>query len=408
MTNNLPTFNRELPTGDVVKMVASNIRQERTGLHSKVTILLNNRMVVFSTFNTDKDEERTRLSNAAFKYLSPVLQEAYPLPQLKHDLDKFCDEYWDTYLGALIPEPTRGGGLMPLEFALEPYIVQGGGTILFAPPGRGKSFTALLMAVSIDNGVSELWKVAKPRPVLYINLERSVYTMRRRLGPVNTALGLMPDHPLWMVHRRGRSLADIMDEVGRLVQDQKIEVIVLDSISRAGMGAMVEDRPMNRIIDGLNNLCETWLALAHTPRADDTHAYGNIMLDAGADVTVRMLTDARENELGIGLEIKKANDMGKRDIETLRLTFDQEYGLKGVEKAKFSDYPRLIASVEDDFTESLFQYTFEKQPVCADEAAAALHKDRSYISKLWSKDNRYQIIKRQDRKVYYGIKKEFY
>ena len=35
-----------------------------------------------------------------------------------------------------------------------------------------------------------------------------------------------------------------------------------------------------------NSLCESWVAIAHTPRADASHVFGSVMFEAAADVVV--------------------------------------------------------------------------------------------------------------------------
>mgnify|MGYP001573377695 CR=1 FL=1 len=74
-------------------------------------------------------------------------------------------------------------------YILWPYIVREGGAVLCGPPGCGKGYIALLMAVSTDAGVSTIWPVQQAR-VLLVNLRRSDESLRQRLGNVNAALGL--------------------------------------------------------------------------------------------------------------------------------------------------------------------------------------------------------------------------
>ena len=71
------------------------------------------------------------------------------------------------------------------NFDLAPYIVKGGGTILFGPPERMKTMTAMTMAICIDAGLSYPFASVSQSPVLYVNLERPAESMQRRLGCLN-------------------------------------------------------------------------------------------------------------------------------------------------------------------------------------------------------------------------------
>jgi len=64
----------------------------------------------------------------------------------------------------------------------------------------------MAMAVSVDAGCSEIWNVEQANS-LYINLERSERSMVKRLGGINTALGLDPARSLPFLNVRGQTLS---------------------------------------------------------------------------------------------------------------------------------------------------------------------------------------------------------
>src|SRR6185436_19251129 len=292
---------------------AEAIHQERTGVHARVAIGYHGVELAWSTFNVERDEDRVRLANSAHKHLNGQAQE-YPASYLKNDLDKFCRGLWEAHIGDMAPEWLAGTPEpVPPRFALAPFILEGGGTIVFAHPGRGKSYLTGLMAVSIDAGTEvppsmRLWQVRQQR-VLLINLERGRLSVQNRLGNINAALGLPRTRRLLTMNQRGRSLQEIIGAARRAVRDHGVGLVLLDSISRAGMGDLTENNAVNRIIDGLNGLSETWLGIAHAPRGSDEHVFGGIHFDAGADVIVRLLSQQEEwGPLGVGIQIVKEND----------------------------------------------------------------------------------------------------
>lgn len=224
------------------------------------------------------------------------------------------------------PDP----GARPAPFVIDGLVVEGGGTILHGLPKRGKSQAALAMTVAIDAGLpSGVFRVARARPCLYINLERSRDSMLARLARINSALGLDARRPLRFIHARGKGLAAILPKVRKAVKDHGIEVVVLDSISRGGFGDLNANQVGNAWIDAMNGLSVAWVAIGHQPRPREDggppHLYGSIFQDAGADVLVSLQSKAVEgNRLLVTLTVSDANDFAKPDPIDLTYEFDGE------------------------------------------------------------------------------------
>src|SRR5580765_2847992 len=124
--------------GLTLQLVADDVREERTGIHAKLKILGNDAVLAYSSFNVDRDEDRVRLANSAYKHLDR-LKTIYPPTHLKNDLDQFCLNLWDVKMLEFAPEMLAGTLVpTPPDLVLDPFIIRGGGTIIFAPPGRGK------------------------------------------------------------------------------------------------------------------------------------------------------------------------------------------------------------------------------------------------------------------------------
>lgn len=386
-----------------ILFTASEIRRERTGVHATVEIAEDTTLLAYDTFNVARDPERTRLANSAHRGLTSLVRELYYKEYLKHDLDLFCRELWDTFLSALVPEPSLPD-TQPQEttFIVRPYVVEGGGTILFAPPGTGKSYTAQLMAVSVHYGAGDIWPVTQTT-ALMVNLERSRGSLLRRLNGVNLALGLSPDSGMLLLHARGRSLADIRDVIAETIKRHNVGFLVVDSISRAGVGDLTENRPANTTIDLLNGLCPTWLALAHTPRQDSSHIYGGIHFDAGADVLVQLVSERKESTLGVGLQVTKANDIALAPLRVWAYEFD-DYGLSSVRNAKRAEFLEL----EGKKTISLPNEVFELMKIWghgdASTVAEELGRSRQNVSDILRKDNRYQFLRREGKQTIYAVK----
>jgi hypothetical protein len=216
---------RNLPIAEKVRLSlrAGDIHRERTGVHARLEIAANGRVLAWGLINTDRDEDRVRLTNSAARLLNNGHGDIYTKEFLKKDVDDFCRKLWDAEVARFEPAYDAGLEPAPPDFILEPFILRGGGTICFAPPGRGKSWTTMLMAVSIDAGISNVWPVTQAK-VLILNLERSRTQYMRRIGAINRALGLPQSRPIAVLHARGRSLRDVIESARRLELTKKNDI----------------------------------------------------------------------------------------------------------------------------------------------------------------------------------------
>ena len=315
---------------------ASNIRKARTGIHARIDVLLGPHLLGYDTFNIERHADRGRLANACGT-------KDFPKDVVRMHVDRFCAEVWPVWVAQFKPQELVPNldNLKAVQYLLKPYIVEGAGSILFAPPGQGKSYLALLMAQSINQGVSPIWRTEQRR-VLYLNLERSAQSLERRLLLVNQALGLEAEAPMLMANARGKTLAHVAESLGR-----EFDMVVLDSLSRSGAGSMVDDEVANSIMDTVNGLAETWLVIAHTPRSDNTHTFGSQMFDGAADLTLSLKSVRNANDvMGVQIEGHKANDVPVPKPLTYAMSFD-EYGLKEFRTALASEFPGLAEETED-------------------------------------------------------------
>ncbi len=378
---------------------AENVRKEGKGIFAKVSVFQNDLLLAYDTFNITRDGERRKLAESATKGLRGILREEL---DLKRSLDLFADAAWKTLVEQRMGEPLIGfETTAPPNFALNPYILEGGGTILFAPPGAGKSWTAMLMAASIDNGINSLWPVTQAK-VLFVNLERSRELMRRRLAQVNHTLGLHAEQPMLFINMRGWPLQDVAEAAKATMKKYGAEVLFLDSISRSGLGDLNDNVAANRIVDTLNQISPTWLAVGHAPRATSDHLYGSVHFDAGADIIVQTLSQPKENALGIGLQITKANDTATGCLSCYALEF-KEYGLSNARKAGFRDFPEMSRGMKRNALDDIIDYVSEQGEATATETAEALKLSRQYVSEQFNRSGRFAKADKRGKEQPYRL-----
>ncbi len=395
----------EIPeTGSHILFRVRDPRKERTGIHGTVAIMHGDILLSWSRLNVERDEDRTRLANSAHRNLPPLDRNAWPNGHLKHALDLFCAGLWQQHVRDIAGELMEGDpDIGPPKQIVGPFIIQGGGTIIYAPPGRGKSYIALLMAVSLDASCDKVWPVRESRRTVYINMERSRDSMRHRLARVNLALGLDSRRPLTFVNARGRSLADIADGLRYTIKEHGIEALFLDSISRAGYGDLREGDVATRIVDALNGLCPTWCSLAHTPRANEEHVYGSIHFEAGEDIGVRLLTQAGEGMSGVGLEISKANDLAKPPMAAYALTWGPD-GLEDIRPARRHEFPEIEAGKALNLTEEITEYLLMVGSATGSQVAGAIGRSRQKVASTLYNVPLFVVARKEGKQVFYGVK----
>jgi len=408
-----------LPTGDTILYLASDARRERTGFHAKISIAFNNATLEYDTFNIGRSEDRGRLAKAAHAHLEgSIAEETYSLLTMRRDLGSFCDAFPTYYevsrLVEDMPDIDVDAPITPLTILLNPYIVEGAGTIIFSPPGGGKTYTGMTMGLMLGTGRSDLWPVSQARPVLWVNLERDGDSIKRRLQMLCRAFNIRGrQHQMAFLHAKGLSFLAVHRRVKAWTREHPTGVVFLDSISRTGQGSMKEDDVANRIIDMLNGAARTWIALGHTPRADDDHQYGNIMFDAGEDIGVKLSSEERQDGdeliLGVSLIIKKSNDGLKG--QPFYMAFDFKNGeLWLVHGARDSDFPKLLVAIPRSEEQKIIDYLLEYTKGTATQVSAATGVSRPNVSSYLSHGDRF--VKLGQGKVgdasgvWYGLKAE--
>jgi len=281
----------------------------------------------------DRREDRNRLANAALVAaegleLGPLPEELRKNQASLHSLFReVLDVAWAAWAEVHAAEMVGGSEFdTPPDWLVPNYLLRESGTIMFSGPGNGKSTFGLLMAQSMqhaDDVTTNLFNATKAN-VLYLNLERSKQSMMDRLARVNTVLGLERTAQLPMINAKGKSLTAVYDIAMSAVEAMKIDVVMLDSLSRAGAGSMVKDDDANAIMDMLNAF-PGWLAIAHTPHHDQMKVFGSQMLTAAADMEVALLS--REFRAGVTSTILvpvKANDVPKASPRLWELRYQPE------------------------------------------------------------------------------------
>ena len=353
-----------------------DLRQEKTGIHGRLEVYLNDELVGYDNFNFEKSAQRKAFCGDLVKDKGlGGLSAIYDRDDLTRDMTTFTFDAWPIHVQeGITADMVYGDPTQEVEQYVDNLIIKGGGTIVNALPKKGKSFISMAMAVSVDAGNNTLFST-KQGNTLYVNLERNASSMKRRLAGINLALGLDYDRPLRFLNVRGKSLLDIIDSVRWQIKEYDIKLIVVDSISRAGMGSLVEDHSAMRITDELNKLVEetdrSWLGIAHRSWGNQ-HVFGSVHFLAACDVMVDI--DSAHNdfskELGIKLSVSGQNDLPPSPPKIVALSFDS-MGVNRMRRASEDEFPEL-SEEEDLNVERINKYLSAKGKQKGPDIAKAL------------------------------------
>lgn len=403
-------------TSGIISFFAENVRRENTGLHATVYMIYRDvmeaepKVIGYDTFNLQRADPRNKLCRDAYKQVGNIFKAEYSQLAMQNDFTMFCIGLEEAMLSNSNAEELDGNeDPQAPPYILNPYVIESAGTILYGPPGRGKSYMAILMAISIDAGHNGFWPI-RQKKAMFVNLERSRASVRDRIGMINRRLGLDPRRPLLTLNARGKSLVEVKSRCHYAVMKKNVEIMILDSISRTGYGALNEDKTANTIIDTLSSICQSWIGIAHTPRADETHVFGSMHFEGGMDVGVQMLSQAEDTKLGVGLKITK-NNYGKliREPDIIAFEFG-DYLLVDIRRAEAGEFAEIEASRERGMLGRIRDYIsdMDTKKASAGEIAEALEMDRSRVSRILKNEKHFVNLGRTegDRKIYYGIKSD--
>ena len=372
--------------------------------HATLVIELDGRVLAWGDIAVARDDQRIQMIKSAFEQLDQGV--VYHLSEicLKRKLDEFCRTIHLSRRHPVQAEPMSGDPEKEsARHVLTPFIPEAGGAFLYGPPESGKSWIALVCAVSIDAGASRLWAVHRTR-TLFVNLERSANSIAGRLAGVNRVLGLPVDRGLFCLNARGHDLASVTGALQSAIREG-VGCVVLDSVSRAGYGDLTTDETANQIVNALNQLGVPWLAVAHTPRADSSHIFGSVHFEAGADVMVRLESELSPGGTrGIRLEITKANDFARPPAQVLALEFDPEAGLERVRPASSGEFPTLGRTLRFPRLHEIRSHLLDRGKATTTGIANALNMDASNVSKhLRQHPDIFVETERSGREVYYSV-----
>ena len=404
-----------------IRFIADNIRVDRAHPYAKVSVLFNSQVLDEDDLALDKRESRTRLINSAHKaYMKlPLDIPDYHEATASNDMLMFCRDAYDKWSSSVEVTMTHGTPPTPTPWLVEPFILEDAGTILFASPGTGKSWFALLLAVCLDSGKQGIITPTYGNVnVLYVNLERSEKALGMRLGMLNEALSLERTRPLRMVHARGKTLRGLSTSIRTIIDKEEIDLVILDSLSRSG-ASLIDDVQVNKTMDTLNSFQCAWFAIGHTARnGGGSNVFGSIMQDAAADAIFRLEGAHQGDVMFQRLTLTKANDFNLEEpiayrwVMPKKQTSDGDWytDIQGIYHMAPEDFPEPEEPEEKgakqpELSTEQLDYIWNEGSVTPSQFAEYYEKSVSWASRILASSN--HLTSEQEGKYKkYSVRKE--
>ncbi len=234
--------------------------------------------------------------------------------------------------------------------------IPAGTMLFFGKPKKGKSFLALMVAMSVAAGQKVFGKEAKQRRVLYMGLEDSVRRLQRRVKGCANALQIPHEDFSSRLHvttTSNRLDTGLMDELkGWMEKHSDTGLIVVDMLKKvtaANQGKNLYEEQA-QVGDTLTRFCHQYPELAimvvhHSRKAETDDPFDMVSGTTGLSGSYDSLAAITDTEGGRMLHIT-GRDIENRDIP-LKMNDAGMYTLEGVDpeeerQASMSDTRRKV------------------------------------------------------------------
>ena len=232
-------------------------------------------------------------------------------------IEDACDRVMDTVKGRVSPV-MLGNNPPSLErpkFQVSPLLPSRQPTLLWGNSDIGKSWVAVYLAACVENRVTHNGLTADLGRVMFVDYETTAEAIEERVRAVRAGLGdLVADDWELRYETATSPLVDLVDELGRYVSDEKIDLVIIDSLGLALGGIVNESENVVQLFQALRELDCTTLLIDHQGKGEDAKERGAIGSSYKRHYS-RSEWEMRRSEDGdnfnVGLYCRKANGSRK-------------------------------------------------------------------------------------------------
>ena len=314
---------------------AAKLSEKGEGAPAEVSIAASEnggtpQVIKWAQLNLKADQTRERLAKR--------LSERWPGPDWDILLEQFCYRVLvELRRGEPVEEIVAGEGYegQPPSFLLSPIILENDPTMLYARGGVGKSWAALVLALTLQlpwrNNPLNLRPPDHVTNVLYLDYEDSKRTFQNRLAKL--AIGCGVGMGVVQYRRCSQPFADEVDTIATICKDRQVGCIIIDSVGMATSDSMelADKRSASTLARACRfvNLPTVWVH--HTRKGgvmpgEERSSFGSVYFENEARSVFYL--EAEEGGDGDTIDLvwnhKKINNGRRLQPFAWRFTFDDE------------------------------------------------------------------------------------
>lgn len=248
-------------------------------------------------------------STTSRRQLASFLTNRYgELPPWGDILEQACVIILEKYREG---EPPIKLGELPVREALRyrvaPLLVEKQANLIYGAGQSGKSLLALYLAVLIESPLNHNGLSTEPGKVLFIDYETDEDEVAHRVRSIQAGLNL--GMPTDILYRYGRMpLADDIEQIQRIVVENELDVVMVDSLGMAAGGDQDKSTDIIRYFQALRTLKVTTLTIDHVNK--EGKLYGNVYKfnEARCIFEVKASSEPGVDHLDVGLYHRKMNN----------------------------------------------------------------------------------------------------
>ena len=212
------------------------------------------------------------LLNPDAKHISDLRKKD---PEIPWDdlIEQMNTVVYDDYNMGIPVEDMSGGGISAdtdAQWLIHPLVEEGNPTLIYGKGSSGKSWLGQTLSILVHEGLSVDGLTVKegPHRVLYLDWETTSSDIRKRFGMIRSGLGLEGVRNEGLLYKAmTRSLAEDLEAVLEVIQDQSIDFCVLDSAGYATGGHPEDSGAAMDLFSAIRELRVSSVVISHVNKA---------------------------------------------------------------------------------------------------------------------------------------------
>lgn len=284
--------------------------------------------VIWEIFNLQSAQTRQKLASSV-AHRTQTNSNMWT-DMLEYSCVRTCREW---RVGEPVHDLSKGEAVTQVEYDLFPLLPARQIVSLCADGDSCKSMVGLAICISLETCLPIIPGLEPKRRLrtLYLDWETSLEEMTRRAQMLANGAG-QPRPPALYRHMT-RPLAEEISTIKRIVTDNRVGFVVVDSAGPAAGGELTESGPAIGMMSAIRRLDISSLVIGHVSKntASDTTStrgrmYGSVFFENLARSAWELRSDTTMSPLSIGFFQRKAN-MGKKSKPfAVNLRFDDGRG----------------------------------------------------------------------------------